>query len=164
MNRTILAIMFLTYSAAASAQAKNDLFRYNGFGYGYFSAGASVYGYPNIGAGGGGEGFLWRGLTIGGDIGYFAFPADGNSGYGIGTINVGYHFVDRTKPKKIDPYLDFSVVGLAFRPPYSYAGARHVGGGVNYWFKERMGLQSGVQVQLVGDEAIVAFRVGLTFR
>ncbi len=164
MRHTILASTFLAFSVAACAESTEKPFQYNGNGYTYFSAGACQHGYANIGGGGGGEGFLWRGLTIGGDLGYFNFPADYSSGYGVATVNVGYHFVDRKQPKKLDPYLDATVLGAAFRPGSGLAGAGHIGGGVNYWFKERMALQTGVQLQVVGGEALVAFRVGLAFR
>ncbi len=159
----ILITTILALSAVAGAQNTDKPFKYNGNGYTYFSAGACQHGYANLGGGGGGEGFVWRGLTLGGDVGYFKFPADYNNGYGVATLNVGYHFVDRTRPKKLDPYLDFTVLGVAFKPGSS-TGAGHLGGGVNYWFKERIGLHTGVQVQIVGEDAVASFRVGLTFR
>jgi len=74
-----------------------------------------------------GEGFLWRGLTLGGEAGYYRFPADRNAGYGVFMIGPGYHFVNRDKPAKIDPYLNLSVAGLAWAPG-GFASAGGLGG------------------------------------
>ena len=159
----------MNYSSYPSGQRRsigNRISPYltsNGYGYTFFAAGGCSHGYANIGAGGGGEGFLWRGLTLGGDIGYFDFPADRSSGYGVMTLNLGWHFVDRSKPKKLDPYLGLTVLGGALGS-CEFQAAGHLTGGVNYWFKDRLGMQVGAVLQVVGEEPIMAARVGLTFR
>jgi hypothetical protein len=163
MKQTTLAIVFMALVATAAAKNKETTFRYNGYGYTYFSAGGCSHGYANIGGGGGGEGFLWRGLTLGLDIGYFNFPADRNNGYGVMTLNVGWHFVDRSKPVKLDPYLGLTVLGAAFTPG-GFDPAGHLTGGFDYWFKNRMGLRVGGVFQVVGEEPIMSVQVGLTFR
>ena len=56
-----------------------------------------------------------------------------------------------------------TVLGIGFTPG-GVTGAGHLGVGVNYWFKEKIGLQTGVQRQVVCCEALVLFRIGLTFR
>jgi hypothetical protein len=163
MKRTILAMTLFSIPAWPQAEPAVKTFKYNGNGYTFFSAGACQHKYTNIGVGGGGEGFIWRGLTIGGEIGYYRFPADRGAGYGVAAFGPGYHFVDREEPKKWDPWVSATVLGLGFASG-GMAAAPRLGGGVNYWFKEKVGLQTGVQIQGLGEEGLVLFRVGLTFR
>ena len=163
MKRMILAMTLFSIPAWPQAEPAEKTFKYNGNGYTFFSAGACQHGYTNVGVGGGAEGFIWRGLVIGGEIGYYRFPADRNAGYGVATLNPGYHFVNRKKPAKWDPYVNATVLGLGFAPG-GLVPAGHLGGGVNYWFKEKIGLQTGVQFQAICCEALALFRVGLTFR
>ena len=163
MRRTILAVALVSIPLSLGAADPQADFRYNGNGYVFFSAGSCQHRYFNVGVGGGGEAFLWRGLALGVDAGYYRFPADRNVGYGVLTLNPGYHFVNRKKPMKFDPYVSGTVLGIAFAPG-AIAPAGGLGFGVNYWFKERMGLQTGVQAQGVDGEALIVFRIGLTFR
>ncbi len=163
MRRTILAMTLFAIPAWPQAEPAVKTFKYNGNGYTFFSAGACLHGYSNVGVGGGGEGFIVRGLTVGAEIGYYRFPADRNAGYGVATVYPGYHFVNRKKPGKWDPYVRGTGVGLGFARG-GVATAMHLGGGLNYWFKERIGLQTGGQLQVIGEEGLVLFRVGLTFR
>ncbi|MEK7750808.1 MAG: hypothetical protein AAB654_02750 [Acidobacteriota bacterium] len=163
MKRTILAMTLFTIPAWPQAEPPVKPFKYNGNGYTFFSVGTCQHRYTNVGVGGGGEGFIWRGLTIGGEIGYYRFPADRNTGYGVATLGPGYHFVSRKNPAKWDPYVGISVLGLGFAPG-GLAAAGSLGGGVNYWFKEKIGLQTGVQIRVIGEEALALFRIGLTFR
>ncbi len=162
MKRTILALTLFSIPAWPQAETSVKTFKYNGNGYTFFSAGTCLHGYANVGVGGGGEAFIWRGLTIGGEIGYFRFTAYRNTGYGIATLNPGYHFVDREKPAKWDPYVSVSVMGRGFATRPGLTG--RLNGGVNYWFKEKIGLQTGAQFQAIDREALVMFRIGLTFR
>jgi hypothetical protein len=163
MKRTILAMTLLSVPAWPQAEPAEKTFEYNGNAYTFFSAGACLHGYANVGVGGGAERFIWRGLTIGAEIGYYNFPADRSAGYGVATLNPGYHFVNRKKPAKWDPYVSATVSGLGFASG-GVVPAGRLGGGVNYWFKEKIGLQTGVQFQAIGREPLVLFRVGLTFR
>jgi hypothetical protein len=163
MRHILLATTVLAIPAVLGAQDADTSFRYKGYGYANVSVGKCQHGYLNVGVGGGGEGFLWRGLTIGADLGYYDFPADRSSGYGVLTLSTGYHFADRNQPKKLDPYVSVGLLGLAAGMG-GRAGSGNLGGGVNYWFKERTGLQAGAQILVVGEEALVVFRIGATFR
>jgi hypothetical protein len=138
-------------------------YRYDGGGYVAYGIGACHHGVTNVSVGVGGHAFLWRGLTLGGDIGYYRFAERNSSGFGIATLDVGYHFVDRRKPGKLDSYFAAGVVGLAFGPG-SATSAASVSGGINYWFKPRLGLHTGFRVTAIPWEAIAMFRVGLSFR
>jgi hypothetical protein len=163
MKRTILALTLLALPALVSAEEPEKPFRYNGSGYAYFNIGACQHGYRLVGGGGGGEAFLWRGLTVGGDAGYHQF-SDG-WGFGLLTLNLGYHFVDRKKPKKVDPFVTLSLLGGAVGSQGGFAGGGYLGGGLNYWFKERIGLRTEVRLNVAATEEIVtAFYIGVSFR
>lgn len=55
MKRTILAMTLFSIPAWPQAEPAVKTFKYNGNGYTYFSAGACLHGYANVGVGGGGE-------------------------------------------------------------------------------------------------------------
>jgi len=134
---------------------------YNGHGYAYFTGGFCQHNYVLVGGGGGGEAFLWRGLAVGGEVGFHQFLSSLN--FGLASATVGYHFVNRKRPGRFDPFVNFSPAGLYFGP--GTGGAGGIGGGLNYWFKPRMGLRTEVRFQvLAAEEALAVFRIGLSFR
>jgi hypothetical protein len=145
-----------------AADAPSDTFRYRASGYGYFTVGACVHAYTIVGAGGGGEAFLWKGLTLGAEGGYQTFIND--SGFGEAHVPIGYHFVDRNRPAKWDPFVSVSVLGVtAGRNRFAAAG--HFGGGVTYWFKDRIGLRMEFRSHVFSAPDVTAqVRVGISFR
>jgi len=138
-------------------------FRYNGSGYATFGVGRCQHGYANYSFGGGADGFLWRGLTLGGDIGVYQFADDSGRPFGIGTLNVGYHFVDRRAPGKWEPFVAVGLLGVGFTG-HGAGAAGFIGGGVNYWFKRHIGLRTEFRATGFAEEAIAMFRVGFSFR
>ncbi|MFB3779143.1 MAG: hypothetical protein ACE141_16110 [Bryobacteraceae bacterium] len=161
MRAKVLGRVLLCLPVCLVAQEPAKPVRYNGNGYAYFNAGACQHGYRLVGVGGGGEFFLWRGLTLGGDIGHHRF-SDG-WGFSLATLDVGYHFVNRRQPKRIDPFVTFSALGVAVSEGITSAG--HLGGGLNYWFKSRVGLHAEVRLTVVAaEEAITALHIGVSFR
>jgi len=164
MKRAVLRLALLILPAALGAQDTSRTFRYDGNGAVFFSAGACQHRYLNVGVGMAGEGFIWRGLTLGGEAGYYRFPADRSAGYGVLMFGPGYHFVNRNKHAKLDPFLKVGIIGAALGSK-RVAGAGGFGAGLNYWFRERIGLQTGFQLQVLSAEEVIgAFRIGLTFR
>ena len=157
----LAAIAVLASPAAENTTAES--FRYNGSGYVTFGVGRCQHQYTNLSVSGGGQGFLWKGLALGGDIGYYQFQDQNNQGYGIGTLTVGYHFVNRDKPGRFDPFVSAGVPGVVFARG-GVAAAASLGGGVTYWFKPRIGLRTEARVHVFGEEAIAMFHVGLSFR
>lgn len=142
--------------------AEGEPFRYKGSGYGFFTAGACQHSYALVGAGGGAEGFIWRGLTVGAEGGYQSFTDGG--GWGALYFPVGYHAVDRNKHAKWDPFVSFAV-GLFYGGGGSASAAAHFGGGGTYWFRKRVGVRTELRVHgYAGDEVTVQGRVGIAFR
>jgi hypothetical protein len=158
------AVLLIVASSAISLAAEPQLndFRYRGSGYGYFTAGACQHSYAIVGGGGGGEAFLWKGLTLGVEGGYQKFVND--VGFGEAYIPVGYHFVDRTRPEKWDPFVSVALLGV-YAGRGGYGGAGHLGGGVTYWFKNRIGLRTEFRSHVFsGPDITVQVRVGISFR
>lgn len=114
--------------------------------------------------GGGGEGLIKGGFGVGAEIGGLA-PVDGFSeGFGVFSAGANYHFLNATKSGKIVPFVNGGYT-MFFRDGVANGG--HFGGGVNYWFKERVGLRFEVRDHLVAEipsTHFIGFRFGLTFR
>jgi len=120
------------------------------------------HGYTLAGAGGGAEAFVWRRLTVGGDLTMQRFVGEEPT-FGLLSAKVGYHFGNRQKPGKLDPFIDF-IVGSAFTKRIMVSSAG-VGGGLNYWFRDRLGLRAEGRFQMARvEEGLCLFRIGLSFR
>ena len=138
---------------------------YNGSAYGFFTAGACQHGYALYGGGGGVEGFLWKGLTAGVDVSQQRFADDRRTlGMTLFSVPVGYHFVDRNKPLKWDPFVSAGVIGVAaWQGSFGYHS--NIGGGVTYWFKDRLGVRTEFRAHVIGyDEVTSQFRIGIAWR
>ena len=154
-----------TSSSPTSIQSKPG---HRGYGYVFAAPGVAV----NDGGGGtatlhfgiGGEGLIKGGFGVGGEIGGLA-PVEGfRDGFGVFSAGANYHFLNASKSGKIVPFVNGGYT-MIFRNAVSSGG--HFGGGVNYWFKERLGLRFEVRDQIVAafpETHFVGFRFGLTFR
>src|SRR5262245_34924920 len=85
------ASLFLAMAVIMPAQ--NNTGRYGGHGYAVFGAGA-VDGAGLMSVGVGGEGFLVKGLAIGGELSYL-FPRNFSQGVGLVSVDPAYHFLAR---------------------------------------------------------------------
>ncbi|MDX2154067.1 MAG: hypothetical protein SFV54_25230 [Bryobacteraceae bacterium] len=153
-------IILLTLAAAAlPAQTPAASERYNGNSYAYATLGGCQHGYFLAGAGGGGEAFLWKGVSLGADASYQTF----NDGlhFGLAQVQGGYHFINRRRSAKWDPFVTAGF-GVGFRDGVASAG--NLGGGFTYWFRDKIGLRFEGRAQGVGGEVIVAARIGISFR
>lgn len=161
---TVFRCGLLACAVALSAGAQEPgSYRYNGSGYVTYGMGICQHRVTNVSAGAGGEGFLWRGLTLGGDIGYYRFIERGRYAIGATTLNVGYNFANRSRAGRFDPFVNAGVLGLAFGAGGA-ARAMALGGGTNFWFKRRLGLRTEARLAGIAGEVLVMFRVGLAFR
>lgn len=87
---------------------------------------------------GAGEGYLYKGLAMGGD-GQLVWPRDNSDSYfGLLSLGPSYHFDDRLNPRKIVPFVTGGY-GLAFRD--GATSLYQLGGGVTYWPAPRVGLR-----------------------
>ncbi len=169
MNRLIGPILVLVSLPLLAAAQGTDYSR--GHGYAYFAPGfrgvVRQTGMAMAHLGGGGEGFFTKNLGLGADVGYLA-PFEAFSD-GIGTFSP--NFVARFRAKNDENKLEPFVTGgytLFFRQGTD--NGVNFGGGVNWWFKERVGLRfelrDNMMIQSLEDPKIhfVGIRIGLTFR
>ena len=113
--------------------------RFRGYGYGYFAVGGTCCSFSNLlGFGGGGEALLYKGLGAGIDLGYVFPRANLACGIGLLTVNPSYHLVNRSKPKKVMPFVTAGYA-LAFRA--GATSAWNYGGGLTWWLSGKKGLR-----------------------
>jgi hypothetical protein len=155
-----ITILGLVLPLVLAAQDADKPRAYSGSGYLFAVAGACQHGYAFAGGGGGAEALVWKGLTVGAEGSYQSF-SDG-WGFGIGTAQVGYHFMGKNRAAKWDPFVTYGM-GMATSGG-GFGRAGNLGGGGTYWFKDRVGLRMEGRVQAFSEEAMFAFRVGLSFR
>ena len=158
MLRIKLALLAVATAMALPAQT------YNGHGYAYFGIDKPAHASMSeaMTVGGGGEAFAYKGLAAGVELGYM-FPR-GYFREGIGLVSVwpSYHFVNRKRPAKLVPFVTAGYT-LAFRQ--GTENLWHWGGGVTYWFHNRIGTR--VEVRDYRHDQYwfdTALRFGLTFR
>ena len=162
MNR--LAFVALTVIPVCfGAENTGKPYRYNGGGYTLFGFGACQHKVPYFNASVGGEALLVKGLSLGAEVGYNTFIESRSKSWGLGLLNVGYHFVDRSNPKKFEPFINWGVIGAGFGEG-SFGPAASLGGGVIYWFKPKMGIRSEFRYMVISEERIPMFGVGISFR
>jgi hypothetical protein len=135
----------------------------SGHGYGFWGIGGinaeekvQHYGF-------GAEGYVFRGLGAGVELGYLAPFQHADSGVGVLSINGLYDF-DRSKLRGISPFVTGGY-SLAFRE--GVGNAVNFGGGIHYWFRDRCGLRLEFRDHVPPAEWDVHFwemRVGLSFR
>lgn len=163
MRRLIPGFLLLgLVPALAFAQAPKE---HRGYGYVFFAPGFTTPGGTGTAhIAGGGEVSLYKGLGVGPEIGYVTPFRSFADGIGVGSLNGSYHF----RPRRSQEDFTIFVTGgysLAFRQ--GTANLANIGVGVNYWFRERMGLRPEVRDHFnvtgrIGQ--IIGFRIGLLFR
>lgn len=135
--RRLRAAAFAAWVASGWAGAQSaQPAAYRAEGYAFFAL-AEPLDDPGSGLafGGGGEGFLRRGWSLGGDLAYL-FPASAPSaGVGLASVSSGYHFA---RERKFVPFVAGGYT-LGFRSGVGHFF--HYGGGATYWFSRRAGLR-----------------------
>ncbi len=161
MRKLIFAILLaVLLPLAAAAQGKER----GGQGYGFVAPGSTSEGGSTLHFGVGGEGLVYKGLGVGGEIGYLGATRELSEGFGVLSPNVSYHFLNATKSGKVAPFVTGGY-SLLFRS--GVAHAVNYGGGVNWWIKDRVGLRLEFRDHVVTDSDLghfFGFRIGLAFR
>jgi hypothetical protein len=169
--RRVVVCAFL-FGLACFAQSTGN--SYNGHGYLQLGAGGCSVGtnrWFNAGcgavleAGGGGEWFLYRGLSAGVELGYGWINEHAGDGAGILSINPAYHFTGRNRKRGLVPFVTGGYTGV-FRS--SYVNGVNGGGGVTWWAGERLGVRAEGRFHHFSAGPLGAtigmIRVGLAFR
>jgi hypothetical protein len=153
-------LLFVLLPLAAAAQSKDR----RGQGYFFVAPTATTAGDFGLHIGGGGEGLVYKGLGVGGEIGYLGVSQELSRGIGVLSPNVSYNFTKASKSGKFAPFVT-SGYTLLFGSDALHAA--NVGGGVNWWFKDHLGLRlefrDHVALQF-GSAHIFGVRIGLAFR
>lgn len=153
-----------TSSNSTSTQSKSS---HRAYGYVFAAPGVVTdtdFGTATLHFGGGGEGLIKGGFGVGAEIGGVAPIKDFGEGFGVFSAGANYHFLNASKSGKIVPFINGGYT-MFFRSAVANGG--HFGGGVNYWFKDRVGLRFEVRDHIVAEipsTHFIGFRVGLTFR
>jgi hypothetical protein len=157
----ICLLLLLLVPGSALGQSGND----NSY-YGYLSGGAGVSsgGTGLLTVAGGGEIFVHRRLTIGGELAAIAPPTDLGSTIGIISPNISWHFRPGRSTGRLEPFVTGGY-SLFFRN--GALSGLNFGGGAIWWVSEGVGLRlearDHVPVMEL-DRHIVLFRAGITFR
>jgi hypothetical protein len=170
--KTLIAKTALLFMLPALALAQDADHPYRGQGYFFFGMGTgtpSYYLHPLIAhVGGGGEGFLYKGLGIGAEAGYASWGQGLYSSAWIASGDLSYHFGRHARPGRVDPFV---LGGPTFVGP-THVGrgslAGNFGGGANFWLAKHAALRVEFR-DVVGARYwpythYVSFRVGITFR
>ena len=159
MKHVLVVCLLLSFwTGAALAQSSN--------GYTIFGAGAVTASGERSGAlyfGGGGEGILHKIVGVGGEIGA-ATSTRFQFALGLASANGYVHFTSNRRPR-FDPFV---TGGYTLLFGGGHLNLFNVGGGVNYWFQDRLGLRLEFRDHVLRDGGItgqyLAFRVGVCFR
>jgi hypothetical protein len=164
MRSIRFSILILT-TCLAPGWGQNET-RYSGHAY-LFGAPGGISGESDrtLHFGGGAEGLVFKGLAVGGELGYLTPVECPGCGIGMLSANGSYHFVARTPGRKVVPFVTAGYT-LAFRN--GLANMYNFGGGVQYWFSRRVGLRAEVRdhVSTCSSYTIHLWgvRFGLAFR
>jgi len=164
MKKLVLGVLVLMLiPLLAQAQTGQES---KGHGYIYFAPGITApESEGTLHIGGGGEGFFNRYLGAGAEVGYVAPYSSFSDGIGIFSPNVVARFRPKSNGNKVEPFVTGGY-SLFFREGVVHGA--NAGGGVNWWFRERLGLRFEVRDNIMmesGETAhFVGFRFGFTFR
>lgn len=137
MRKRLTITLCMLWSAAGGAGAQSAPgSQYGGHGYAFFGAGKAFDDSDRaLAIGGGGEAFLRKGWSLGGDLAYLFPSSEPSAGIGLSSVSSGYHFA---RTQRLVPFLAGGYA-LGFRSGVGHFF--HYGGGVTYWFSGRAGLR-----------------------
>lgn len=156
---------FLLALIPMAAPAADSQESYRGQGYLFYGPGRAPGGGTMQQIGGGGEGFLYKGLGVGAELGYL-FPAGGFT-YGVGLLSVdGSYHMNRSRHARLSPFVTGGY-SLAFRG--GHANLANFGGGVTWWIAEHIGIRLEFRDYVwsgcgCGGQHIPQAQVGFSFR
>jgi hypothetical protein len=160
MRRFMMAAALLILTQGlAFGQASSER---KGWGY-VFGGGGGRDGVSSntiINVGGGGEAIVGKGFGLGGELGYLAPTRSASNGFGLGSVNLSYHF---NNSQKLAPFV---TGGGSFAFRGGAIGGGNIGGGVHYWMRDNVGLRLEVRDFIFSSDSpnTVVLRVGLSFR
>src|SRR5262245_20632343 len=94
-------ILLVVLSPLAAAQSGD----HRGQGYAFVAPSALSEGGGALHFGVGGEGLVYKGLGVGGEVGYGRFIGRDNNGFGVLSANGSYHFKNATRSGQFAPFV-----------------------------------------------------------
>jgi hypothetical protein len=159
------AVIFLLFSITTASgvlgQSRDQAVERRGWGYFFVGGGGtSEGGTPFIHVGGGGEGLLYKGFGVGGEIGTITPVSNSRETLGLASVNLTGHF---NRSGKVQPFVTGGA-SLLFRE--GAAGGGNFGGGVQWWVKSRLGLRFEFRDHIFSSDSphLYVFRTGVSFR
>lgn len=159
------AQLLIALSLPALAQTSNSSREQ---GYLFFAPGVAkgnsrIPSGASIHIGGGGEGFVYKGIGLGAEIGAVGPWSDfGDNAFGMGSANLSYHFLPGASERKLEPFVSIGYT-LFFR-----AGVTHgvnAGVGINRWLNKKVALRFEVRDNVEGGHGhLIGFRIGVTLK
>jgi hypothetical protein len=159
-----LLLLLLGWAHTGFPASRADGQEHGGQGYVFLAPGAFVGGGSSVGTahlGAGGEALIYRGIGAGAEIGYLTPWRDFSAGIGVLSLNGSYHF---NRARKLSPFLTGGY-SLAFRN--GHANLFNVGGGMNYWFSDKVGLRLEFRDHINTGYTLAHYlssRIGISFR
>ncbi len=172
MKTLVVCIFVIVLARMAGAETEDGNYRSQGyaqFGIGGCSIGVGHWIRTGCGTvlslSGGGEGFVYRGLAIGGEGGYGWINDNFKEGAGMFSVNPAYHFKGRGRSKALVPFVTAGY-GALFRD--GHVDGFNAGGGATWWPQDHIGLRFEGRVHHFGAGPLGAnvymFRIGPSFR
>ena len=160
MTKVALALFLVVLVPAVGLAQRSD--EQKSQGYAFFAPGVAAPGsISTVQFGVGGEGLVYKGGGVGGELGYVAPSQSFGGGLGVLSANGSYNFSRR---KKLVPFVTGGYT-LLFRA--GSANGVNFGGGINYWLRKRVGLRLEFRDQIfpaLDGKNFLGFRIGLSFR
>ena len=168
----VSAAVFFGSSLSLAGQEPN---RSRGQGYVFFAPGVGGShfgpGKATLQFGAGGEGFIYRGLGVGaeiGPVGSLSTVRYGQDSYGwidsvvgLGSVNLSYHLLPSTTDRKLEPFVTAGY-SVFFRAGISQGS--NFGSGVNIWLNKNVAMRFEVRDHRSWYWQNLGFRIGATFR
>jgi len=157
LTRFITALLIATLAASAAYSQQT----YNSQGYVLYGIGRVPGGGTVLQIGGGGDGFVYKGLAAGGELGYTYLPE--GIAYGVGVLSLnGSYYLNRRTTARLSPFVSGGY-SLAFRS--GHENLYNFGGGATWWMARHVGIRLEFRDYVwPGPEHSPQFRVGISFR
>lgn len=171
LSSSLVLLIFAVPSAEAqtATQVARQTREAGGQGYVFVAPGGRSTDDATLHFGGGGEYVFKGGGSVGAELGYLGPIERLDAGFGVFSLNGGYHFKNASRSGKTVPFLTAGYTGI-FRGSGGDSGF-NFGGGVNHWFKDRVGVRLEFRDNVFGFTSgannsvhYLNARVGLTFR
>ncbi len=146
MPRLLAACLVLAFSCSL-ASAQSEFKKPKHSGYFFVAPGAVAVNYDSQSSfqvGGGFEGFIYKGLGVGVEVGGLRVSSHTSSRQWTGmlSMNAVYDF-QRTAKQKVCPFI---AAGFTAIPQFDVGGGYNFGGGIKYWFGEHWGMRVALRI------------------